>query len=252
MVFDARVKTLEELGELAVIVAKKMMYPNTDEHPDGAGSMKRRMEDEVADVRATTEMLIRHEKLDRSYIEERRRKKIANFIKWANTDFEEYGNQGMKHYYNVQRSLHPTLQVHIDGTSTILEDRMRESVKNHMQQTCIHAWMPSAIIGDGMTCDKCGLREGDYSVGMRRVTFAPVQGADGYDVSIVDDPCIDELDVRREARRFRDAMIWNKRWAMIRYFLILTATFYGIYAAASLAIRFYPAFINVLLPAPHA
>lgn len=141
MPFNANVKTLEELGELSTIIAKKMMYPDTDDHPDGAGSMKRRIEDEVADVRATTEMLIRHHALDRSYIEERRRKKIAKFVKWAKTEMplreysmEQYGNEGMQRYF-VRPFFRPVLHQHIDGTSEILEKRMRESIAKHIENT---------------------------------------------------------------------------------------------------------------------
>lgn len=45
-------KLLEELGELSQVCAKKLAYYHTDEHPDGAGSLRERMQEEIADVAA--------------------------------------------------------------------------------------------------------------------------------------------------------------------------------------------------------
>lgn len=45
-------KLVEECGELVQICAKKMAYYHSDEHPDGKGSMKQRMTEEMGDVLA--------------------------------------------------------------------------------------------------------------------------------------------------------------------------------------------------------
>lgn len=50
-------KAIEECSELITVLAKKQSYLLTDEHPDGKGSLKTRMEEEIADVRACLVML---------------------------------------------------------------------------------------------------------------------------------------------------------------------------------------------------
>jgi NTP pyrophosphatase (non-canonical NTP hydrolase) len=57
-------KLIEECGELTQIAAKKIAYPDTDAHPDGEGSMKERLEDEVADVMAAIAFVAEKFKLD--------------------------------------------------------------------------------------------------------------------------------------------------------------------------------------------
>lgn len=50
MTANGLAKLLEECGELSQVAAKKLAYFDTDEHPDGAGSLLQRMQDEAADV----------------------------------------------------------------------------------------------------------------------------------------------------------------------------------------------------------
>lgn len=75
-------KLVEECGELIQIAAKKITFPNTDAHPDGAGSMKARLEDEIADVIAAIGIVIHQHKLDGDRIMERGEKKRVLFQSW--------------------------------------------------------------------------------------------------------------------------------------------------------------------------
>ena len=75
-------KLLEELGELSQVAAKKLTCMNTDEHPDGAGSLAQRLEDEAADVLASIDFVTVTLGLDRQRIEDRRTVKHARFIAW--------------------------------------------------------------------------------------------------------------------------------------------------------------------------
>lgn len=52
------VKLLEECGELSQVAAKKIAYPDTDEHPDGS-SLSLRLEQEIADVLAAIDYVTR-------------------------------------------------------------------------------------------------------------------------------------------------------------------------------------------------
>lgn len=71
-----------ELGQLGQILCKKMAYPDTDIHPDNAGSMQQRMEDEMGDVIGSIQFLIKKQGLDAKRIEERAAMKLARFTKW--------------------------------------------------------------------------------------------------------------------------------------------------------------------------
>lgn len=77
-------KLLEELGELGQIAAKKIAYMDTDEHPDGLGSMKTRMEDEMADVIAAIEFVVQKFDLSHHNIRNRTKVKYERFLKWDN------------------------------------------------------------------------------------------------------------------------------------------------------------------------
>lgn len=75
-------KLTEELGELAQVVGKKLARPDTDEHWDGAGSLKLRMEEEMADVTAAM-AFVRHKLgLDMAAIRSRAELKYAMFLQW--------------------------------------------------------------------------------------------------------------------------------------------------------------------------
>lgn len=75
-------KVMEECGELIQIAAKKIAYPDTDEHPDGKGSMKERLEDEIADVIAATTFITENFNLDEYRIYMRAGVKIRLFRYW--------------------------------------------------------------------------------------------------------------------------------------------------------------------------
>lgn len=75
-------KLLEECGELSQIAAKKLACMNTDDHWDGGGSLRRRMEEELADVQAASALVIQTFGLDENAIRERSAAKLALFQKW--------------------------------------------------------------------------------------------------------------------------------------------------------------------------
>lgn len=74
-------KLLEEMGELAQVCAKKLAYYDTDAHPDGS-SLRERMQEEVADVMAAIEFVIREHGLNRREIERRVQRKYDLFCEW--------------------------------------------------------------------------------------------------------------------------------------------------------------------------
>lgn len=76
------VKLMEECGELVQIAAKKLAFIDSDEHPDKAGSMKIRLEDEIADVEAICKFIKQEFKLDEKRIYERRGVKFGLFDYW--------------------------------------------------------------------------------------------------------------------------------------------------------------------------
>lgn len=87
MTADGLAKLLEECGELSQVAAKKLAYFHTDEHPDGAGSLKTRLQDEMGDVIAACRFVADCFGLDEDAIEARYDKKLALFQKWhAETD----------------------------------------------------------------------------------------------------------------------------------------------------------------------
>lgn len=75
-------KLIEECGELIQVLGKKLAYWDTDEHPDGAGSLNTRIEDEMADVRAAIVMVAAGLDLDLRRIQERITKKYQTFSAW--------------------------------------------------------------------------------------------------------------------------------------------------------------------------
>ena len=81
---DGLTKLIEECGELAQIAATKQAYFDTDTHPDGKGSMKRRLEEEMADVIAACVFVAEKFGLDDKFLETRMQKKLALFRSWDN------------------------------------------------------------------------------------------------------------------------------------------------------------------------
>lgn len=82
MAHNGLAKLLEECGELTQIASKKLAYFHTDEHPDGAGSLRARMEDEMADVLAAITFCIFSFGLNAERIQSRTQSKLALFMKW--------------------------------------------------------------------------------------------------------------------------------------------------------------------------
>ena len=75
-------KVAEECGELTQIAMKKSAYMDSDIHPDGQGSLRLRLQDEIADVLAICEFVINEWGLDCSAIDLRKEAKRARFEKW--------------------------------------------------------------------------------------------------------------------------------------------------------------------------
>lgn len=82
MTANGLAKMLEETGELTQVGAKRLAYFTTLTHPDGAGSLKTRMEEEIADVEASCEFVKGPFELDREAIARRRQMKLALFTRW--------------------------------------------------------------------------------------------------------------------------------------------------------------------------
>ncbi len=76
-------KLIEECGELTQIAGKKLAYYHTDEHPDGKGSLKTRLEDEMADVIAAMEHVVEALGLDEDRIYSRAGRKQDTYDHWC-------------------------------------------------------------------------------------------------------------------------------------------------------------------------
>ncbi len=75
-------KLIEETGELQQIAGKKLAYYDTDEHPDGQGSLKLRMEHEIADVMAICAFVVERFNLDAAFISNRADEKLKQYQAW--------------------------------------------------------------------------------------------------------------------------------------------------------------------------
>jgi NTP pyrophosphatase (non-canonical NTP hydrolase) len=76
------VKLVEECGELTQVAAKKMTRMDSDEHWDGEGSLKTRLEAEAGDVLAAIEIVAQNFDLNSAAIMERKERKLALFREW--------------------------------------------------------------------------------------------------------------------------------------------------------------------------
>jgi NTP pyrophosphatase (non-canonical NTP hydrolase) len=92
MSHDGLTKLIEECGELTQIAAKKIAYFDTDEHPDGKGSMKARMEEELADVMAACAFVMVQFNLDQTFIRERQLDKLEPVYNMAFTALSSTGS----------------------------------------------------------------------------------------------------------------------------------------------------------------
>lgn len=83
-------KLIEECGELQQILGKKLAYWHTNEHPDGAGPIDARIEEEMADVCAAI-IFVAHLGLNQLRIDNRITVKLDLFETWQgqldNNDF---------------------------------------------------------------------------------------------------------------------------------------------------------------------
>lgn len=86
MAANGLAKLLEELGELSQVCAKKLAYYHTDEHPDRAGSLRERMQEEIADVAAAMLFVELTFALDADAIGRRVYHKFSLFQQWHADD----------------------------------------------------------------------------------------------------------------------------------------------------------------------
>lgn len=111
MTANGLAKLLEELGELAQVTAKKLAYFNTDEHPDGAGSLRERMEQEMGDVTAAMAFVQRQFALNRKVIDNRACIKLALYQRWhADADI---GAEAHAATYKADAERYHWLQAHL-------------------------------------------------------------------------------------------------------------------------------------------
>ena len=82
MTANGLAKLLEECGELSQVAAKKLAYFTVNQHPDCAGPLDKRMQDEIADVIAACLFVASAFSLDIEAICDRRDRKLALFDKW--------------------------------------------------------------------------------------------------------------------------------------------------------------------------
>lgn len=75
-------KLIEECGELQQIAAKKLAYLDTDSHPDGTGSMKFRLENEMSDVLAAMHFVADKFALDVDRMDDRAIDKYKLYHQW--------------------------------------------------------------------------------------------------------------------------------------------------------------------------
>lgn len=77
-------KLVEECGEVLQIAGKLIAYPG-GEHPDGAGNLHDRLENELGDLRAAIQFVVETHRLDgREKIFNRYQSKLIQFREWHN------------------------------------------------------------------------------------------------------------------------------------------------------------------------
>jgi NTP pyrophosphatase (non-canonical NTP hydrolase) len=82
MAHEGLAKLIEECGELQQIAGKKLACPDTDTHWDGLGSLKERLENEIADVLAACDFVLDKYKLDRIQVSKRLAAKVSQYREW--------------------------------------------------------------------------------------------------------------------------------------------------------------------------
>lgn len=82
MCADGLAKLIEECGEVIQVAAKLLAFPSGD-HPDGAGNLHERLEDELGDLRAAIQFVIETHRLDgRQRVYARQVTKLDMFRRW--------------------------------------------------------------------------------------------------------------------------------------------------------------------------
>lgn len=99
-------KLIEECGELVQICAKKLAYYDTDDHPDGNGSMEARISEEIADVLAAMAFVCDKFRLDDEMITNRVKDKLELFQQWDDsqdniTDSYDFCNINLRQALNT-------------------------------------------------------------------------------------------------------------------------------------------------------
>jgi NTP pyrophosphatase (non-canonical NTP hydrolase) len=79
-------KLMEECGELVQIAAKKSAYIHADNHPDSSIPMSKRLEDEMGDVLAAIDFVMKKLDLNPVSIRQRRASKYETFCAWDKED----------------------------------------------------------------------------------------------------------------------------------------------------------------------
>ena len=82
MASNGLTKLMEECSEVIQVAAKMQACPGSDEHWDGQGSLKKRLEDEIADARAASLFVSETHGLDEARMQARTAKKLALLRAW--------------------------------------------------------------------------------------------------------------------------------------------------------------------------
>lgn len=77
-------KLIEEMGEVQQLLGKLGPFP-TGSHPDNAGDLIKRLEDELGDLQAATDYLINNNPFDKVRIAKRWAEKYEQFEDWKLT-----------------------------------------------------------------------------------------------------------------------------------------------------------------------
>jgi NTP pyrophosphatase (non-canonical NTP hydrolase) len=76
-------KLTEECGELLAVAGRLQAFPDGVDHPDrGGGSLEAQLEDEMADVQAAINYVVRLNGLNRIRMRQRRVTKLSRFRAW--------------------------------------------------------------------------------------------------------------------------------------------------------------------------
>lgn len=82
MALGGKAKIVEEAGEMLQIIGKILAFPYQDDHPDGKGSLKKRLEDELGDLLGSIRLVTALHGLDHARIHARSEEKFALFAHW--------------------------------------------------------------------------------------------------------------------------------------------------------------------------